>query len=215
MGVGGLQGDRSGVVDGRRDASIGQFALKPAAIDLAVQQDDEQVPGMAARRRQAGELNVGRIREKFAIEPCVTGTGRVPRVEMAQLDVQHGPLNAFHPRVVANFDVIVPTVLGVVAQPADAGRQAFVTGDDRAGLSKSTQIFSGIETEAADPAERPQPFLTELVRAWAASSMRTRLWDSAIWVSRSISQARPYKWTGRMARVRGVRARSIRSGSRL
>ena len=50
----------------------------------------------------------------------MAGASGVPVVQVPQLDFQHGALDAFHPRVVAQFDVMVAAGLGVVAQAADA-----------------------------------------------------------------------------------------------
>ena len=40
---------------------------------------------------------------------------------MTQLDFQNGPLDSLHPRIMSDFDVVVPSVLGMVAQSGGCG----------------------------------------------------------------------------------------------
>ncbi len=54
----------------------------------------------------------------------------------------------------SDFDVVVPSVLAVVAQAAQARCQSLVVGDDGPRFAKASQILSGIKAETADAAQR-------------------------------------------------------------
>ena len=63
-------------------------------------------------------------------------------------------MDAFHAGVVADFDVVVSAVLGVIAEAADAGGDGVVIGDDRAGFAEGAEILARVEAETADAADR-------------------------------------------------------------
>ncbi len=71
-------------------------------------------------------------------------------------------------------------------------------------------------TQPNSPARRHSPsMLRRAPIAWQASSITGRWRGAAIASSRSMAAICPYKWTGTIARVRGVIARCTASGSML
>ena len=103
------------------------------------------------RRRQS---NLSHIGEQLGKPGRMSPTGIVPFVQVPQLDLEDRTLNAFHAGVVADLDVMVPSVLSVVAQAADAGRDRGIVGNDGPCLAECTQVLAGIEAKAADAADR-------------------------------------------------------------
>ena len=81
----GLEGDRHGVVDSRRDAPFLQVALNPLPLgDLY----DIEVPHMLDARARRRQRHVG-VLEQICVEPGVGAPHAVPVVEPAELDAQH------------------------------------------------------------------------------------------------------------------------------
>ena len=124
-----------------------------SAID-AVEQHDVEMPNVAGGICAVGSCRPGTSASSSWYSRSVTPARRVPLVEMRQLHVEHRALDAFHSGVVTDFDVIVPAVLSVVAEAADAGGDGVVIGDDRAGFAKGAEVLAGVEAEAADAADR-------------------------------------------------------------
>src|SRR5260370_20399446 len=85
------------------------------------------------------------------------GTSGVPAVEVRQLGTEDGSLNALHTRVEADLDVLMPCLLGMVAQPPNAAGDSVVIRADSAAFAKSAEVLAREEPEAAGLAERTTP----------------------------------------------------------
>ena len=108
--------------------------------------------------RDAQSRKVG---EALAVARGVPGPRRVPAVHVAQLDVQDRALDPLHARVVAELDVVMAPVLGVVPEPADPLGHVRIVGHDAAGFAERAQVLAGVEAEAPDPAEGSHPAVAE------------------------------------------------------
>ena len=77
-----------------------------------------------------------------------------PVVQMRQLDVEHGGLDRIEAAVQADDLVIVARLHAVRAQQFQLGGQIVAIGRQQSAVSHAAEIFGGIETEAADVAQR-------------------------------------------------------------
>ena len=155
--------------------------------------------------RQVGEGRVVAGGDRLA-----AGRVALQLVELAQPD---GGGDVGQPEVVAEDLVVVALAHALVAVEPDPVGQAVVVGGDEAALA-GRHVLRAVQAERAVPeAARPAGRGTSAPCAWQASSTTARPWRSAMAVIMSMSAGRPNRWTGQIARVRGVMAASIRAAS--
>src|SRR6266446_7901656 len=102
---------------------------------------------------------VGGRNDLFHAAQCLVIVGRVrsPKLvsffQIAQFDPQSGGLNSVHPAVPPNHRMVIFPYLAMVPKDSDFFLQLGIVGDHRAGLTKRTKIFPGVEAETAGVAK--------------------------------------------------------------
>src|SRR5438093_111597 len=148
-GVGGLQVDRTRIVNGRAHAARGQRLADPVA---SVDVDDEEGVDALGVRVLRGEVDA-RAGEPRAVQTGDLLPARGPRREVPQLDAQDGALEPLHAVVVTDTVMEVAARLAVVAQrPRQLSDLVAVRGE-RAALAVGAAALGGVEAEGGRLAE--------------------------------------------------------------
>ena len=155
-----LQVKRDGVVDLRADLAGGEKFAQGVAASGA---DDVLVPDVAAagnfvRKDDAVDgVSAGFGQARGVKERVVTlgdgAAGLVPVVDVLELDLEDGALEAVHAGVPAQFVVVVAAAHAVLAQHAGALGQLVGVGGDHAGVAGGAEVLGGIEAEGGGIAQ--------------------------------------------------------------
>ena len=176
---------------------------------------DVRVTGGLDRKFDAiGQTRLGKQR---AISIRVLPPAFRPRRQMRRFHAKHRRLQRIEPEIAADPRVVILRLGAVVANERDFTRQRRIVGRDESRVAEGAEI---LRREEGETAGATQP--AGLTRADAGSDrLRGVLDDGNARAPRrsfrcaSMSAHNPYRWTGRIARVRGVMARAIASGSAL
>ncbi len=81
------------------------------------------------------------------VAPGHRAAGLVPAVDVLELDVENGALEAVHARVPADLVVVVAAAHAVLAQHLYPLGQFVGIGGDHAGVARGAQVLGGIKAE--------------------------------------------------------------------
>ena len=159
-----LHVQRDGVVDLRADFAGGEEVAQRVAAGGA---DDVLVPDVLAAgnlvRQDDAVDGVGagfgesRGAKEGVVAPGDGAAGLVPAVDVFELDLEDGALEAVHAGVPADLVVVVAAAHAVLAQHAGALGQVVGVGGDHAGVARGAQVLGGIEAEGGGIAEGRRP----------------------------------------------------------
>src|SRR6202023_3665432 len=94
-----------------------------------------------------------RANERRIVISGVAPPRRAPRLEVRQLDVEHGGLQLIDTEIAADEGVVVLRPAAMHAQDFHALGERGVSRDAHAGIAECAQVLSGKERQAADLAE--------------------------------------------------------------
>jgi len=75
---------------------------------------------------------------------------RRPSAEVRQFHVEQRPLESIHPKIAADYVVIITAIGAVYADMPRARVNLLPPRDERAAFAAASEIFSGIKTKRAD-----------------------------------------------------------------
>jgi len=129
--------------------SDGRF-IAPLGADHVLIVD---VPTARQRSRRPHRWRELRARERRRVALRVALPRRAPRLEVRQLDVEHGGLQLIDTEVAADEGVVVLRLAAMHAQDFHALGERCVCRDAHAGIAECAQVLGGKERQAADLAE--------------------------------------------------------------
>ena len=108
--IGRLEWDERRIMNRRRHATLAELHIERLWID-AVQQHDIQMPHVTTGVDCLRQRELRNASQQLTVTLGVPAAGRVPLVQVAELDFEDRPLQPFHAGVVTQLDMIMPTVL--------------------------------------------------------------------------------------------------------
>lgn len=132
----------NGIMDKGLDATGSKVLLQ---LVTAVREYREEVVNVVLVAQACGQRDV-RIMDVVIIIMCNLLAHVVALVEMAELHVEHGSLNAVQPAVPAHILEDILPCGAIVGKGADSGGELLVVGRHASGIAKGTEVLAGIET---------------------------------------------------------------------